>query len=297
MLVAGSLLMPGSSVAAWKIGPIGSSEQSELPSMLPSLLPELIRGLAEADIAPLPQAADSPNPSSELPTFDFGGSAAVPSPEEGVLPSKPLEPPIPAPSITRAPYDGLEYRWNNLRIRPAELKLEGGLLLGLLVLVLLTLAGRRTNRARATAFWKAHLPLLHREFAQVGTDAPDALTADGAQEFIGYATGRRGSSGVTIRFNLRPRQDPIMWVIDEAWQLLYATGAPKTDWVELEWKLLPPSAALATAAAATGAGAFDARDAWVFAIVDKRGMNETRKSRWDLVRRSFGFGKSRNIGS
>lgn len=62
-----------------------------------------------------------------------------------------------------------------------------------------TLALRRANSARAGAWFRANEETLRAEFAGVGLASDKLFASEGGDEFVGYATGRRGVEHVWAR--------------------------------------------------------------------------------------------------
>lgn len=224
-------------------------------------------------MAASPQEAAAPEPEA-LNTPPVSGEA--PAPPSEASPPQPFDPLNLYSSPAPATYEGTEYRWRNFRVRPAEFKFEPFLLLAVVGTIVWGLAGRRTNTAKATGFWKALRPWLQTEFAHVGADEPDAMSSDGPQTFLGYASGRRGCSGLTIRLDLRPRQDPIMLFYEVIRSVVDVGWTGHEDRVTAEWRIP------ANVEAGQETGELEPKDGWVFAIVNKQEMGNVRSDRWDV---------------
>jgi Protein of unknown function (DUF1682) len=140
----------------------------------------------------------------------------------------------------------------------------------ILVYVGLAFLGKWINKKLASRWLGVHIPYLRTQFASVGTTPSKGalITADGANRFWTYASGRRHVRSLHITIDCRPRSDFFM--------LGYEFGRSAVD---LTW---------------TGAGDFiqfelsldiSSKEDFVWAIAEKRVMNSLPKSRWDLVRR------------
>lgn len=164
-----------------------SSSSCSLPS-------PLAKRVSSADSSPCP--ADDPSP---VDTPD-PAPAAPPHPEVAplfpeVVPAVAGATPIsasPATAIpTLPPRLGVEHSLGPFRVRPAELRLEAAMLAVLALYGLSTLAIRRSNSSRASAWFRAHEEVLRAEFAGVGLGGDKLFASDGGDEFSSYASGRR----------------------------------------------------------------------------------------------------------
>merc|ERR1712093_47142 len=189
-----------------------------------------------------------------------------------------------AAPVNELPYDGIEYRYNALRIRPAELKFEGVALACIAGYILLSFFGKGANKAQATSWWKAHVDTLAEEFASLSQRPQTAsLTVGDASTYYGHASGRRNTTGVTVKISTTPRHDIFQLVYTMGYKLYDLTWNSPSNKVTLEFEL--PASGSSTAVAASGskkeAAAID-RD-FIFAIVNKHAMQQLRESRWDVA--------------
>merc|ERR1712093_857332 len=189
-----------------------------------------------------------------------------------------------AAPVNELPYDGIEYRYKALRIRPAELKFEGVALACIAGYILLSFFGKGANKAQATSWWKAHVDTLAEEFASLSQRPQTAsLTVGDASTYYGHASGRRNTTGVTVKISTTPRHDIFQLVYTMGYKLYDLTWNSPPNKVTLEFEL--PASGSSTAVAASGskkeAAAID-RD-FIFAIVNKHAMQQLRESRWDVA--------------
>ncbi|BGP18231.1 hypothetical protein JCM10213_007860 [Rhodosporidiobolus nylandii] len=225
--------------------------------------------LACLSLASLVHADDVPptpvEPADPLPE-------AVPKPESAGADAAPVFPPVvpasdPHAPRTLPPFEGTEYRLGALRVRPAEMKMEGAML----ALLALYLAGsfllRRANVGRARAWYTANEPAYRREFAGVGLGSDKLFAGDGGDEFVSYATGRRGVESVWTRVRTGG-YDVIAKIYNLARGIAdygYDSGAER---VTLDFKLAAP---IGTPGAK-----------FCFAVVNRSGLKTIREERWDL---------------
>ena len=75
--------------------------------------------------------------------------------------------------------------------------------------------GSSTNSSLASDFLAAIKPTLTANFAEVGAcgDEGSAFRKESANEFLLYASGRRGCEGMLLTLELAPRQDLLSWVL------------------------------------------------------------------------------------
>ncbi|MBW0516896.1 hypothetical protein O181_056611 [Austropuccinia psidii MF-1] len=241
-------------------------------------------GLAvvSADRVPDPQPAAPPTPAfdeSEPDHAHFGGPAPPPSPA-----TPPTSKYMPlssqsgqqhaqsSPISSRPPFNGTEYRLKRLVIRPAELKVEGVLLVAMVIYALISYHGKRKNQNSVSLWLNSHAEFLSKEFSQVGTGSPKGYSANGPAQFYGYATGRKGCKSLNIRFCLRPRQDIPFMIYEEIRAAIDFGWTGKSDRLELAWDLSPINQQ----------NTFDVKDYFVWALVEKRVMNSIRQERWDV---------------
>lgn len=95
-------------------------------------------------------------------------------------------------AAARLPYTGTEYSLGPIHFRPAEFQMEAVMLAFLAVYLASTFLIRQANKARASAWFSASEATYKEEFAGVGLGGGTLFKADGGDEFVSYATGRRG---------------------------------------------------------------------------------------------------------
>jgi hypothetical protein len=169
----------------------------------------------------------------------------------------------PPPYINPVVYDGWQYQWKFLVIRPALLKIEAGILSVLFLYVLNYFLGKAHNTRRATAWFDAHLPLLTTQFSK---PTNGGLTYDGASDAFNFSTGRRGVASLHTVFALRPRHDLLQRAFHAGRTFVDLQYRPK-DSLELDFRLAPGSAA----------------PECVWAVVAKDELLSIKDDRWDLV--------------
>jgi hypothetical protein len=112
-------------------------------------------------------------------------------------------------SPARRPYDGVEFKWGNLSIRPAELKQEILFSLLLITYGLFTYFGAKVNRSHAQAWFEANAPTFKEEFSTFGMTEGQLFTDDGDDEYVAFGTGRRGVEGVQVNLRTGGGNDPL----------------------------------------------------------------------------------------
>lgn len=112
-------------------------------------------------------------------------------------------------SVVSDDYVGKEYKIAMFTIRPAQHKREGVLILIALSYLLASVVGLRLNKARAEAWFEANESALRAEFAGVGMPGNKKYDTDGGDEYLTYATGRRGTDGVHVRLFTQAYHDPV----------------------------------------------------------------------------------------
>lgn len=233
---------------------------------------------------PPPQPASPPTPNLNFDQHegpdDPAHFAAPPSPASPPTPhSQPESPsrrekpsPGSVPASSHEPYSGKEYRFKKFVIRPAQLKLEGLLFFTLIIYIFMGVRGRSKNERAVARWWNLHSEMLHKEFTHVGTGSADGYISNGPASFYGYATGRQGCQSLTIRFALRPRQDIPFMIYEELRAAIDLSWTGRSDRLELVWSLSPGNRQKS----------FEAKDLFVWALVEKRVMNTIREDRWDV---------------
>jgi hypothetical protein len=242
---------------------------------------------------PAPQPASPPKPPSFDQSDEIEAEAAPADPSPATPPMPPSHPEQQPdkiytsfgtiPGTSHEKYTGKEYRFRRLVIRPAQLKLEGFLLVTLVIYIISSYRGKSKNE-HAVAHWlNSYSELLRKQFSQVGTGSARGYSADGPASFYGYATGRKGCQALTIRFGLRPRQDIPFMIYEEIRAAIDFSWTGRSDRLELVWSLAPSNQQKS----------FEAKDSFVWALVEKRVMNVVREDRWDVVSlNSLGFPSS-----
>ncbi|PPQ72906.1 hypothetical protein CVT26_014569 [Gymnopilus dilepis] len=167
----------------------------------------------------------------------------------------------PPPITTPEDYDGWELRWKVLVFRPALLKTEAYLAIGVLVYVLSWYIGSTINARKAKL--KAHLPIYQQQFSKPQSKA--GLVSDGYSDFFNFSTGRRNIASLHTIFALRPRHDFFQWVFQTGRTLVDLHYRPVDD-LQLDFKLAPGVLA----------------DGFVWALVAKDELLSVRDGRWDL---------------
>ncbi|KAF6762130.1 hypothetical protein DFP72DRAFT_878065 [Ephemerocybe angulata] len=170
----------------------------------------------------------------------------------------------PPPVHTTEDYDGWEFRWKYFVFRPATLKTEGYLVLGLFLYILVVFYGISRNKSKAKALLTAHLPIYQREFSK--PQAKDALISDGNSDFFNFSTGRRNITSLHTIFTLRPRHDLFQILYQTAWSLIDLKYQPE-DEIQLDFQLAPNALA----------------SDFVWGVVSKSDLATVKKDRWDLT--------------
>ncbi|KAG8895213.1 hypothetical protein FRC00_007750 [Tulasnella sp. 408] len=170
----------------------------------------------------------------------------------------------PSPAdFPRESYDGLEFRYGRLTFRPAEFKVEGMILAVVFVYLISGILGTRFNSTRVNAWVKAHVALYEAQFARPGNE--DHILADGPTDYMLFSTGRRAVAYLQTVFNLFPRQDILQAAYEFGWSMVDLEYS-RDDVVTLDFKLSAESA-----------------PAFIFGIVSKYHLKQTRKERFDLT--------------
>lgn len=117
----------------------------------------------------------------------------------------PGPPPSPAPLPSNA---GSTYKFGAFSFRPADFVMEAYFLGAILLYSLLSFLGGRANKSHASAWMDANVPTLQAEFAGVGMgDVGKVFAQDGGDEFLTYATGRRGVVSAWTTVQTKARHD------------------------------------------------------------------------------------------
>jgi hypothetical protein len=244
-----------------------------------------------------PDAAAVPSPDSDFASF---ADAAEPAPE--ALPLTGTGTGAAAP--TSAPFT----QWYNVHERHSlsEFRTEGAIIALATAVFVIHALGARANRTRARAWIRAHAPALRSEFSVVGfsglpqnptagaTPAPltqaatDALLNEKSLfEYASYATGRQNVAFADVTLTLSKRFNPLMNLLEHGLGFLFDSFEPPRDMAEVVLYPFDGRESL-TVPAIPGAGELRARDAkstydnFVFAIVNKIGMQRVRDTRFDV---------------
>ncbi|KDR83722.1 hypothetical protein GALMADRAFT_236069 [Galerina marginata CBS 339.88] len=170
----------------------------------------------------------------------------------------------PPPVVTPEEYDGWQLRWKVLVFRPAVLKTEAYLLLGLLFYIAFAYFGASANSRKAKKWLAAHLPIYQQQFSR--PQSKGGLVADGHSDFFVFSTGRRNVASLHTVFTLQPRHDFFQWAFQTGRTLIDLHYRPRDD-IQLDFKLAPGALA----------------DNFVWAIVAKDEIMSVKDNRWDLT--------------
>ncbi|KAF9534308.1 hypothetical protein CPB83DRAFT_844026 [Crepidotus variabilis] len=170
----------------------------------------------------------------------------------------------PPPVVTLEQYNGWQLRWKSLVFRPAELKTEGLLTVGILVYLIFWLWGSAANTSKAKRWIAKHLPLYQKQFSKPAHK--NGLTEDGYTDFFNFSTGRKNIVSLHTVFTLRPRHDLVQYLFQVGKTLIDLNYRPVDD-LQLDFKLSPGAVA----------------DNFVFAVVAKDELPTAKTDRWDLT--------------
>lgn len=152
------------------------------------------------------------------------------------------------------------------RLRLYDWKLE---FVGLIIIALIVFffnAGAYRNKAIVESWLKAIQPVLDENFAQVGVKKDQLYVKDSAQLYTSYATGRINIRGLTSRFELINRPNYFYYLTELFMSYFFESVPVPQDTAEIEVKL------------------FDTQKLgkYIFAIVNKEGMNNARQENYYL---------------
>jgi hypothetical protein len=133
-------------------------------------------------------------------------------------------------------------------------------------LILLFVLGAKRNQTVATSFIKAIKPTLDENFHQVGVSSDELYIKDSAQVFTSYATGRINIAGLTVKINLASRQNLFFYLTELIVSNFFDSIPPPED----------QAFVIAKPHKDTKIGNY------IFAIVNKEGMNLARESNYFL---------------
>ncbi|KAF8165327.1 hypothetical protein B0H34DRAFT_233751 [Crassisporium funariophilum] len=170
----------------------------------------------------------------------------------------------PPPVVTPEDYDGWQLRWKFIVFRPALLKTEALLILGLLFYGLFAYWGASSNAKKAKKWLSHHLPIFEQQFSK--PQSKHGLGQDGYSDYFNYSTGRRNIASLHTIFTLRPRHDFFQWAFQTGRTFVDLQYRPVDD-LQLDFKLAPGALA----------------DNFVWAIVAKDDLLSVKDNRWDLT--------------
>ncbi|KAH6693705.1 hypothetical protein F5X68DRAFT_199562 [Plectosphaerella plurivora] len=178
-----------------------------------------------------------------------------------------------------------------------EFKMEGAIIAISLVVFLIHLVGASMNRKKAKKWAVAHAPVLRSEFASVGFNArptPDEAPAAEQSirekslfEFSSYATGRQNVAFVDVDLTLIKRFNPMISISEAVISFFWESNPTPRDFMDATIFPFDGKESLSVPAAP---GAHELRskdnkstyDGFVWAIVAKERMKQTREDRYDL---------------
>ncbi|CAI5758096.1 unnamed protein product [Candida verbasci] len=120
------------------------------------------------------------------------------------------------------------------------------------------------NQSKVTSFLNGIKPSLSRQFFQYGVSKDKLYIKDSSENYSSYATGRLNIFNVNIKFQLAPRQNVFVWILETIFSFFTTSVLPPSDKVEI---IIHPS------------GKYDN---FISAIVSKIGMNDARKFNYFL---------------
>ncbi|CAH7685600.1 hypothetical protein PPACK8108_LOCUS20158 [Phakopsora pachyrhizi] len=185
-------------------------------------------------------------------------------------------------------FNGTEYRFMRFVIRPSQLKVEGFILLLLVIYIFLSYSGRKFNQRLVKKWCLSHNELLSSEFEQVGIPDEsdghlDLFIANGCSLFYSHATGgKKSCRSLMIKFSLRPRQDLPYMIYEEIRSAIDLSWVGRSDRIELVFNLSPSSTSNHKNSDGNFQKPFESKDLFVWAIAEKRVMNVLREDRWDV---------------
>lgn len=116
-----------------------------------------------------------------------------------------------------------------------------------------------------------------------------SLTRVDPSTYVGFASGRRGTSGFAVKVQTYPRNDIFSLIYDAGYKLYDLTYASSYNTVTLDFELGGPTAPSATSTAlATPGGSNKSsssqsnKEDYVWALVKKHVMQQTKEERFDL---------------
>jgi PAT complex subunit CCDC47 len=190
-------------------------------------------------------------------------------------------------------------RWWAIHERHAlsEFKMEGAIIAISLVVFLIHLFGASLNRKKAKKWALAHAPVLRAEFASVGFEGratPDVAPAAEKSirekslfEFSSYATGRQNVAFADIDLTLTKRFNPMISISETIISFFWDSAPAPRDFMDAT---IYPFDGKESLSVPSAPGAHELRskdskstfDGFVWAIVAKERMKQTREDRYDL---------------
>lgn len=205
--------------------PASPTDQLTLSLFLAAGTVEIISAPSTVDAAiPTPATAASVDEDDDLDEADWWPGLPSPTPAATAVVQAVRAVPTPPP-----PFTGWEYPIGPFKFRPTTLYKEAATLVALLAYFLLSRFGGQLSSAQAAEWFKANLEEVAKEFAQVGFGGK-RFEADGGDEFVSFATGRRAVESLTIRLYTFPIHDGLIGLYTFARGLLdpgFESGANK----------------------------------------------------------------------
>ncbi|TFY57914.1 hypothetical protein EVJ58_g6728 [Rhodofomes roseus] len=170
------------------------------------------------------------------------------------------------PPVNLSPdYEGTEYRWKFITIRPAFFQNEPYFIAGILLFIALYFWGKRVNQSRVNKWFDTHTPLLEAQFsmpipANGLTETPTGSTSPPAVVQSSPCTRPSPSARGTISSNTSTNSDGGLMELD------YKAA----DAVELDFTFNAPASASAVPDC-------------VWAVIAKDEMKGIRTRRWDFT--------------
>ncbi|KAH9844318.1 DUF1682-domain-containing protein [Rhodofomes roseus] len=172
------------------------------------------------------------------------------------------------PPVNLSPdYEGTEYRWKFITIRPAFFQNEPYFIAGILLFIALYFWGKRVNQSRVNKWFDTHTPLLEAQFSM--PIPANGLVRDGNSDWFNFSTGRRAVKSLHTTFALRPRHDLLQYIYQFGRGLM-ELDYKAADAVELDFTFNAPASASAVPDC-------------VWAVIAKDEMKGIRTRRWDFT--------------
>ncbi|KAL8701318.1 MAG: hypothetical protein Q9224_000559 [Gallowayella concinna] len=235
-------------------------------------------------------SAPSPTPIYNPPS-DSSAPTAASFPEHETLPT----------GAATIPYTKWYRVWE--RTSPRDFYAEAIVIPFILVLALLHVWGRRTNKRKAGVWIATHAPLLEKEFASIGFDKRKGMSdyvgdfsgllkEKTAQDYVTYATGRQNVAFVDLKIRLLKRYNPLTLVFEMVFSFLFDSIRPPKEVMEAtiyafdgkEKDLVPVKSKAELDAKDSRFKGLPSSgyDACVWAVVHKEQMKGLRDERYDV---------------